>query len=460
MSIQAFYHHLTTHVVPGPQSFSYFIPLPALAVAVLVPRSTLSRWQNVCVFMPIIAGCTIDAWIQIGGIDVVSMNLLLWSLCLLVHQDPWKNFRRVRMLFGDEKSNSMQGLSINSSHGQPNTFLVGVEHVEGEPYPSKLKERAKWAGTLLVSLRFENWKIGLPSHDGRQPSPPAFESRRHFFKQALINFVRGYLILELTSAYTRYDLYFMHHDIKLTSPLPFTSFQIFIPRLFRSTVVGIQAWALVSQLFYLPCLFPVALNALGILADEWSPHNWAPYFGSAHMIFLHGLRGFWGRYWHQTMRHVVSAPGYAFADRLGLRHGGLWRYAIITFVAFLLSGIVHMGLVPPEPLYATVTPNVIRLYIAAFFGIQPVAMLAEVIMMRIMEPIVKATTLSAVWKLCFRVALHACWLTAWFSLCLPLLGEAGKQLGYWRVWLTPLSMYEGIRGQGWIAWPCLAINQP
>ncbi|KAK5131654.1 hypothetical protein LTR08_000781 [Meristemomyces frigidus] len=207
--------------------------------------------------------------------------------------------------------------------------------------------------------------------------------------------------------------------------------------LLRSLVLGAQAWALIGQLFYISCLVPVAFNAYGWLPIEWSPHYWSPFFGSPGFIFTHGVRGFWGKYWHQTMRISVSGPGFTLADALRLKRNGLARYTLLCAVAFGLSGTIHFGLVPPEPLHATIDPNSIRLYIAGFFWVQPIAMLVELFVAQTV-----ARTLGIqYWQhgagLKVRMVVNGIWVVAWFALVLPMLGEASRQLGYWRIWPMP-----------------------
>ena len=223
-------------------------------------------------------------------------------------------------------------------------------------------------------------------------------------------------------------------------------------------LIGLQAWAMISQLFYLPCLLPLALNAVGLLPDLWSPHTWSPYFGSSRVIFTHGVRGFWGAYWHQTMRWGVAGPGYALADGLKLGKQSMLRYTIIAVSAFGLSGVVHMGLVPPEPLHATLSTNAERLCVAGFFWLQPIAMVLEVLV----ASAVRASGGGGgpeYWRagtgLRVRMATNGLWAVLWFTLCIPLLGEAGRQLGYWRVWPLPVSLWKGLRGEGWVVWPFL-----
>ncbi|KAI7343957.1 hypothetical protein KC354_g15417 [Hortaea werneckii] len=484
-----FYDHLTHHIVPGPQSISYLVPLVLLPTALLIPRSTLSRWYSVLLFMPIITACIAHAWWAMGGVDVISVDVLLWSLLLLVLQDPWKTFRWVvRKDDGQTSKRSENKVSASNS----GTTLLGKQqskdnvsksertallqaansdeaitqaknnphfdvhkHISEQAYPESFYDRLQWVGTLLVSIRLNNWKISSPSHDRKQPPTPAFRDRLSFVLYTIFCFMRGYLVLDLTRAYISSDQYFTDPRLSITSPLPSGDVDGLPAQFVRAMVTGAQAWALISQMFYLPCLLPVGLHALGLLADEWSPHLWPSYFGSPEEIFLHGVRGFWGKYWHQTMRWSVAGPGYAVADGLQLKVGGLVRYSLITVVAFGLSGTVHMGLVPPQPLHATVSANVIRLYVAGFFWTQPMAMLVETLGAKIMSCVTGLSPWQKGAGRLVRLLVNGMWVLMWFTLTMPLLGEAGKQMGYWRVWTVPFSLWQGLRGGGWVAWPVL-----
>lgn len=456
------YDYLTHHIVPGPQSLSYFIPLLLLPLALLVPRSVLSRWQSIGLFMPVVAAATVHACLAIGGVDVVSIDTLLWCLVLLALKDPWEDFRRIRNPnFDDEKrpqdSSATEQIDLNCELKLAAPGPSGGRSHDEQPYPHNLRQRLPWVGTLLVSIRLNNWRIRTPSHDKHQPQPPAFPTRKAFVLHGLLCFARGYLILDLTRAYVAHDPYFHSTTIPITSPLPFSAPYI-PPHIVRTAVIGLQAWALILHQVYLPCLVPVALHAMGLIADEWSPHFWPPYFGHPDVVLMYGVRGFWGKYWHQTMRFTSSQPGYALADLLHLQPGGMARYAIITAITFGLTGVVHMGLVPPEPLHSTIPANEIRLLVAGFFWVQPVAMLGEMLVAR---AAVRANGLEY-WQdgigRRLRLVGNGMWAVAWFSCSIMLLGEAGRQLGYWRHWIVPVSLWRGLRGQGWVAWPFLLGN--
>ncbi|TKA74143.1 hypothetical protein B0A55_06827 [Friedmanniomyces simplex] len=331
------YHELTHHIIPGPQSFSYFVPHLLLPLALLTPRSFLSRWQSVSLFIPILVATTVHAWWIVGGVDVISVDTLLRALLLIVLKDPWSDFRYVSKTSihqhnNDQSTEIATGLPAVTADGkvdeqtslaQPNGHHTGSDVPEPptspdtteQSYPGTLRERLPWVGTLLVSMRLNNWKIRSVSHDRTQPPIPAFSTRKAFAAYALLCFVRGYLTLDLTRAYIEYDPYFTDPAVSITSPLPFHALRFVPPQLLRTMIVGAQAWALLGQLFYLPCLLPVGLHALGFLPNDWSPHLWAAYYGPPRAIFLHGVRGFWamarGELWAlHTVRstEVMGSP--------------------------------------------------------------------------------------------------------------------------------------------------------
>ncbi|KAK0909612.1 hypothetical protein LTR02_004274 [Friedmanniomyces endolithicus] len=447
------YHDLTHHIIPGPQSYSYFIPHLLLPLALLTPRSLLSRWQSIALFMPIIVATTLHAWWSMGGVDVISVDTLLHALLLLVLKDPWADFRFVsRARIGKHDDTRDMGINADlpavTSNGQPATH----NRAALPPNPPRPPPLDRHPPRLPPPQQLET----EPPTPRPHPTPaPAFPTRRAFAAFALLSFLRGYATLDLTRAYISHDPYFTTPSLAIGSPLPFTALQGIPPQLLRSMVVGAQAWALLGQLFYPVCLLPVGLHALGFLPDDWSPHLWAAYYGPPREIFLHGVRGFWGKYWHQTMRHSVSTPGHAVAEALGLRGGSWGKYVVVTAVAFGLSGVVHMGLVPPEPLQATMRVGWIRLCVAGFFWVQAVAIFCETLVARAAVAVYGLEYWQRGNGLTIRLVVNGLWVVAWFTLSLPLLAEFARQLGYWTVWPLPVSVWNGLTTGRWITWPCL-----
>lgn len=313
---------------------------------------------------------------------------------------------------------------------------------------------------LQSALTLDNWLISYTPHDKTQPPPPPSKTRSSFILNTTLHACIAYLTLDLTCALTTTDPYFTNPTVSLSSPLPQTTPPLLSnisPRILRTTLIALQAYALIANLFPFPAVLPVLLNALNLVPNSWSPHAWPAYFGSPLSFLERGLSGWWGTFWHQTMRWSVSGPGMAVADALGLARKSLARRAIVLCSAFGLSGCVHMGLVPPEPLHLGegVSVGFVRGCIGGFFWVQVVGMLVEDVIKRavgrVMSREVKETKVW--WWL--RAGLNVTWLYAWFCCCMPLLGEAGRQLGWWRHWLVPVSLVRGVRGEGWIAWEYL-----
>ena len=434
-----FYNNLTKHIVPGPNNVSYFISLFLLPVSLFIPPSILSHRQLCCLFLPVIYALQLRSWSQMGGIDVISLNLTLWSLVLLVLKDPREDFKRVHAVRKVPPT-----LDTNKENDGNETKIWE------EAYPPTLRRRIPWVLTLMISIRFPNWRIADPMHDDRQP---AFSnlSRRTFALSALRHIITGYLLLDLTSSYIRTDPYFHEPNTRSSSPAPSFStvplLQIVPPRLIRTTVLAAQIYALIPCLFHLPVLPVIALNYLApsLLPDEWSPHTWPPFFGPFSAVSRHGLRGLWSEWWHQMSRHVVSPPGRALADVLHLDRRSTLRYMLVTVSAFGFSGLVHMGLIPPQPLHTTMTAMEMRLWIGSFFWVQIVGFGIEVVVSRIFRRV--GGHLSGLVRMLVLI-----WASMWLCATLPLLVPPFHELGYWSVYPIPVSIVQGFWGDGWLQW--------
>lgn len=434
-----FYDHLTRHIVPGPRSISYFIPFLLLPAALLIPPPILSHRQLYAVFLPPIYACQIHAWLQIGGLEVISLTLTLWSLVLLVLRDPRRTHRRIRL--------TAQSGTGKDSEGWRDGFVE-------EKYPESLAERIPWVLTLLVSIRLAGWKIGDPSHDKMQPTPRL--TRVAFSKHAFVIIALAFLTLDAASCYVLTDPFFVTPGMSVDEPYPppsedlptlLNALRILPPRLLRSTVLAGQVYAMVTSMFYLPTIPVVALNAIGVLPDEWSPHTWPLFFGSFSAVGERGLRGLWGSWWHQFNRNITSAPGRELAQVAGIPTTSTLGYSFLTFSAFFLSGVIHMGMIPPEPSSSLMSTNTMRLYLAAFFWAQIPAFQLELVV-----SILVATSIPSVKRFPTTRIFVLLWVAGWLSLTLPLLSVPFRELGYWRYFPLPISLFRGLAGKGWLTW--------
>lgn len=449
-----FYNHLTTSIVPGPNNVSYFLALFLLPLSLLIPPSLLSHRVLYSVFLPIIYALQLRSWRQMGGIDVISVNLTLWSLVLLALKDPRRDFRRIHITKTQTSTSSI------SDRKNPD----GETNLESwkEPYPPTLSRRIPWVLTLVLSIRLTNWKINDSGHNNRLP-PPITASRRTFALSGLRHIITGYLILDLTSSYAHLDPYF-HSPLPISSPFPFPSpsasssplhilLHYIPPRLLRTTILASQIYALIPCLFHLPVLPAIGLNYLSptLLPDEWSPHTWPPFFGPFSAVSRHGLRGLWGEWWHQMSRHVVSTPGRALADALHLPKegwGGWTRWALVTVSAFGFSGVVHMGLIPPTPRNTGMSAMEMRAWIGAFFWVQVLGFGIEVLGARAWGRLFPGVGTE---RRVVRIGMLI-WVVGWLCVSLPLVVPPFRELGYWRMWPMPVSVVQGIMGRGWVVW--------
>ncbi|KAI4268408.1 MAG: hypothetical protein L6R35_006768, partial [Caloplaca aegaea] len=158
-------------------------------------------------------------------------------------------------------------------------------------------------------------------------------------------------------------------DSPRISPTLFSLIQAMTPRVPRTAVLAGQAYACISQGGSLPVIPIVALSGIGLWPDEWSPHTWPIFFGRFSAVSEKGLRGFWGTWWHQTNRYL-SIPGRSLSQALGIPTESSLGYMLQVISAFVLSGVMHMGLIPPQPLSTAMTAMEMRSFVASFFWLQ------------------------------------------------------------------------------------------
>ena len=356
---------------------------------------------------------------------------------LLVLRDPRGRYRRV--------------WRFEEGSGEEKDF--GGRVVE-ERYPEEFGRRVRWVGTLLVSLRLTGWRIGDASHDRTQP--PRGMSRGGAVRRAVKVAVLCYLILDVAAFYTRTDPYLHVSGVGIDDPFPPPSadmaswlvvLRLLPPRFVRASVIAGQAYGLVAGMFYIPLIPAVGLNALGVVPYEWSPHTWPLPFGSFSAIPERGLRGLWGQWWHGVNRQFTAPPGRSLAQALGIPTNSLAGYALLTTSAFFFSGVMHMGLIPPEPLSSMLSAQWMRLYVGGFFWAQVPAFGFEIAVSKLVARFLPQALDWSVTK-----AIVIAWTAAWLSLTLPFLVIPFRELGYWHFYSVPVSLVRGLSGKGWWTW--------
>ncbi|KXT09955.1 hypothetical protein AC579_9738 [Pseudocercospora musae] len=423
------YLELVNTIVPGPQSISYFIPQILLLTCLLIPPSIISHDGLAILAMPIILGSTTHAWIAMRGVDVISVDTIWWSFFFLVFKDPRNDFRR--LLIASESKTSGDSSDLGN--------------VIEEPYPSDLWPRLHWVFALFSNRPLNSWKIGVTSHDTTVSRPYVSRSRITFIKGILLVLAPAIAIaMPLALQLKAHDKFFSRPGQSLlmpygsygeTSPFMVDIIQQALPRaLLRPLVLGMYLYSLMILMFLVPYLLPIFASFIAASPNaRWSPHTWPrPRFGPFSAVLDDGLKGLWGRWWHQQMRHAVSEPGRWLATKLRLKRGGLARYACICVSAFTLSGLTHMGLVPPEPRYAEFHgPWELRLLVATFFWVQPIGILLEV---TLVEGFITTTSRWLGLARSLERIMRLFWVLLFMSFSCTFLLNPFLELGYWKIW--------------------------
>jgi hypothetical protein len=438
------YFELITTIIPGPASWSYLVPIVLLPLGLLVPPSVLSHGQLCAVILPISIVATIHAWQALGSNDVISTDTLYLTLFLYFFKDPRQDFRRVLRTTDQQTKNGKVPDTSTSSINRNKTdedVPSDPRAVAFEVYPQTFTGRLTWATLLPQSRPLHDWIIGEPGHDRRVLKPFQHPSRLEFMIEIMSRLSLVPLIfLPLSKQLTAHDPYFSDPTWSIFGPYGVdqsnggrivTVLRNSIPAfILRPMAITMYAYSLLLCLFLPPMLIVLLLNALRLISDTWSPHTWRPHFGPFSAIARHGVRGFWGRWWHQQMRHIVAEPGRWVARKIGLKDEGpqkTVKYMLICVSAFTLSGITHSGMVPPKPKWATVDASELRTSLAGFFWVQPVGIAFELFLL---EPALRRLPASIRH---LQVLLRVLWTVAFICFSCTFLVLPFGQLGYWNI---------------------------
>lgn len=439
LSTSTSFDYVATHIIPLPNSPSYFLAVLLLPTALLIPPSVLSHWTLCALFLPLIYALQLHACFQMGCADLVMVELALWSFHFLAFRDPRQDFKRVGL-----KKYSPSVMQDSKKL----TRATGAEIWQQE-YPTELGPRISWVLSLLLAFRLTNWKIGQASHDREQPYRGI--SHLKYLKNASIQILQSLVLMDIAATYIQTDPYFFK-NISITTPFPpsnsstptpFVILRLLPPWVVRSSALGAQICSAVYIMFILPSLIGAAIN---VLPDHWSPHNWPPLFGPFTAIIDNGLQGFWGSFWHQTTRHFASVPGRALNELAGIPTSSTIGYVNLVTSAFLFTGILHSGLVPLQPLKTDFSANELKLYMASFFWVQIIGICIELLGTKIFRFV--SMKLPSI----LRDAMVLIWTAGWLGFTLPLLAVPFRGLGYWDAYPFPVSPMQGIWGQGWFPW--------
>ncbi|PFH47757.1 hypothetical protein AMATHDRAFT_151394 [Amanita thiersii Skay4041] len=192
-------------------------------------------------------------------------------------------------------------------------------------YQLPLRQRIEWAANLAASVRGIGW-----NHEPRHalPSSKPKTARSEFIAQQLQGLAWHLMAYEISTAYTRGNPSFLKNGCSLAA-------HGFLRCVINITALAAAAVVHIDLPHRLLSIFSVATG----LSD---PEDCKPLFGS--FFDAYSLTNIWGRVWHQLFRRIGISHGRFLAHRvLNLRKGSIASFLVQVYIAFLLSGLMHLA---------------------------------------------------------------------------------------------------------------------
>ncbi|CZT52700.1 uncharacterized protein RSE6_14059 [Rhynchosporium secalis] len=375
-----------------------------LHAALLTPTSVLSHTKLAVSFVPLIWSCHFYAWNF--GFGYISAIHALWSAELLLFRDPRKDFGLLHfetkppapsplpaaatldaMKDGNRREMNVASVNLKDGNKDKSKVITHVSHTTGwtEPYPQSLWKRFVWVSKLVLSLRYNGW-VTSDSQKALFTSqlPPPRRSRLIFIIQKLCVVGCCFVVLDAVHYYQHFDPY-MQIETSIDEAFPRRLGGFFArhylgflsPRCVRIMVFGLEQYCNFTLLGTTPAVVFVALGGIGLVDDFWgSVENWPLIMGNPFAIARKGLRGFWGDFWHQLFRNLLTGPGKTLSKSLNLSPGSTISYVIQVVTAFGLSGMISSAGLPRD----SKTINPIRC--SSFVWIHGACVLCEIVLLR------------------------------------------------------------------------------
>ncbi|KAB5522123.1 membrane bound O-acyl transferase family-domain-containing protein [Coniochaeta sp. 2T2.1] len=163
-------------------------------------------------------------------------------------------------------------------------------------------------------------------------------SCRKFILSSIATIIACYAFLDINDANAQSNR--VPHELFSQDKIPFFSrlsdvtLEEFFVRLTVPVMIAATAYCMLQISYYGVAIVAVGLGVTGV-------EEWRPLFGSVFEIY--SLRNFWGKFWHQMYRDLITDPAHVIAhDVLGLPARGLVTKYVKLLVAVLVSAFFHL----------------------------------------------------------------------------------------------------------------------
>ncbi len=349
------------------------------------------------------------------GISSSLCVVLSWNLLFLYQ--PAVDFKRMIAFNSNPKHN-------DNSKGEE-------EHWQS--MPSSAYTRLFWILDLLGSLRALHW-----THGPRQNHASAAKCERrtdhtNSLRRNICKLLLICLFTDFLKEIVAMDPYFWgytEHDppdyIKFALPLPalVQFYRMLIA--FGTFYIALDFGYTVSFLLFVNILGP---SIAGTWGQKWA---YRPLYGNLNSVATRGLQGWWGAWWHQCFRFMLTSPTKAIINKLRLRKRGVVARTLGLVIPFLISGAIHAC--GSYTLWGETRP----INAFAFFVLQPVGIALQIIGSWILS------RLDLMNKIPRRVrkATNVAFTVFWLLLTFPLLADDFAQGGLWLTEPFPVSVLQ------------------
>ncbi|KAI4199500.1 MAG: hypothetical protein LQ350_004566 [Teloschistes chrysophthalmus] len=256
----------------------------------------------------------------------------LLSLNLLFLNDAPENFARLVQV-EKQQGGSSEEYRI---HG-------GNSSAAWQAIPEEFTRRLCWCLDLVGSVRGLHWRLSSDYWQEAIKETQALQRQTiPSLKDLLLRLVLGLVATDCLKALIAADPCFWgradtecHSKLGSLTLLPKTDQVSRLYTAFFVIYLAIQVLSTLVNILFLHVLGPSLTGAWG------HPWAYAPAFGDFSIIGSHGLRGFWGSWWHQFFRLTLDPPASAVARLLTGDDSGRTARTVRMITAFLLSGALH-----------------------------------------------------------------------------------------------------------------------
>ncbi|KAI9699100.1 MAG: hypothetical protein M1836_003289 [Candelina mexicana] len=403
--------------------YGSILPHLLLPVAQILALSLPPFKARATIFVPLIAGLAFVSYANMVTEDYATRLAMVNQWCIYLATIE-------KLLFSNVENDYYRTDRVKA---EASSMSFGLEKIQ-------------WALSLLTTLRGIRWSFqvkGVPAADNSL-------TKWQFLKQRLRYYIAYYVLTDLLHVYAVRQMYLPGVEPRLLTLRASTWSRSFL----NAGCAGLKIYSNLQLVYTTASLLSVFLDLTDPLlfqANVIPGQDWPPFFGAVEDVTT--IRWFWGHFWHQMMRKMLTAYGQAAVRLLRIRRGTSLSSYIQLYISFAISGVFHGLMTYNMPGSTTLSFEDGFLLAFKFFILQAMGIHLEDIFFGICDRVGfyfgKASFSLQEYKFLRRILGYA-WVISWFWFSLGWGGDAylksgilgvndvpvpfaGKLLRYWNL---------------------------